>query len=82
MPVALGPPGAIVGNRGLMLDLVVESGEKNRSYCEEGQQYGSKPSLKFAIHGLGQWRGGAARHSSPMRYKQLHCHPFNLGRNR
>ncbi len=73
--VPLHPPGAIVGNRGLVLNFVVETGEQNCGYCEEGQQDGGKPSLKFAVHGLGRLHGGAARYSSPFRYKQLHCHP-------
>jgi len=58
-----------------VLALEVENKERHGRYGEESQQYGGKPSLKFAVHGLGWWRGGAARDSTPFWHEQLHCHP-------
>src|SRR5579862_690929 len=72
--VVLDPPRPVVWNRRLVLDLVVETGEQYCGHCQESQQDGGKPGLKFSVHELGRLRGGAARHSSPLRYKQLHCH--------
>ena len=84
MAVPLHPPRAIVGNRRLVLDFVVETGEQNGGHCQEKQQDGGKPSLKFAVHNFGpssrftDWDdgagGGVARRSSPIRHMQLHCH--------
>jgi hypothetical protein len=78
MVIPLNPPRPIVRNRRLVLNFVVETSEQDCSYCEESQQDGGKPSLKFAVHRLGQLHGGAARDSLPIRDKQLHCHPSNF----
>ena len=74
LAVPLHPPRTVVGNRGLVFDSVVETGEQDRRYCEKRQQDGGKPSLKFTVHGLGRWCG-VARYSTPLRHQQLHCHP-------
>jgi len=66
--VTLDPPCSVVGNRRLMLDSVVETGEKHRGHSEQCQQDGSKPSLKFAVHERGQSRDGMRRDSSLMGY--------------
>jgi hypothetical protein len=49
----------------LVFDFVVETGEQYGRHCEERQKDGGKPSLKFAVHGLGRLSGGKARHPTP-----------------